>query len=225
MKGLGHLPPIGALAVRLALVLLGGCATVRSLSSDVSSFSHWPTERRPTTYAFERLPSQEAQADQQQRLEAAARPAIEAAGFSPGPDPAQADVLVTLGARIMPTARLPYADPFWWGPAYHGPYPYGATARAFWGPGWYYGWGPSWYYGWGPGWYHGYDYAYQREVGVLIRDRQSGQPLYEARASSEGYVPMAETALPAMFRAAMKDFPTGSPDPHPVTIELHPPAS
>ena len=100
------------------------------------------------------------------------------------------------------------------------------TRGAYWGPGWYHGWGPGWYYGWGgPSWYYGYDYGYQREVGVLIRDRQSGQPLYEARASSEGNVPMAETALPAMFRAAMKDFPAGTPDPHRVTIELRPPAS
>jgi len=209
-------------AALVALALLGGCATVGKLSSDVSSFSHWPIERRPTTYAFERLPSQEARPDQQQQLEAAAQAAIEAAGFTAASEPARADVTVTLGARIMPTARLPYADPFWGWPAYRGPYFYGSHARAFWGPGWYYGWGPGWYYGWGGRWD---DYGYQREVAVLIRDRHSGQPLYEARASSEGYVPMAETALPAMFRAAMKDFPAGTPDPHRVTIELQPPAS
>ena len=195
------------------LVVLGGCATLRDLSSDVSSFSRWPSERRPASYAFERLPSQQAQPEQQHQLEEAARPAIEAAGFTPAADAGRADVTVTLGARITPVDRLPFNDPFWWGPAFRQPFAYGPRSRLFWGPGWYTGWGPRWS-----------DYGYQREVVLLIRDRESGQPLYEARASSDGYVPMAATALPAMFRAAMQDFPGGAPDPHPVTIELRQPS-
>jgi len=116
VKGLGHLPPIGALAVLLALVLLGGCASVRSLSSDVSSFSHWPTERRPTTYAFERLPSQQVRPEQQQQLEDAARSAVEAAGFAPAGDPKGADVTVQVGVRVTALDRSPFYDPFWYGP-------------------------------------------------------------------------------------------------------------
>jgi hypothetical protein len=196
-----------------ALVVLGGCASLHDLSSDVSSFSRWPSERRPATYAFERLPSQQAQPEQQHELEEAAKPALEAAGFTPAADPGRADVTVTLGARITRVDRLPFNDPFWWGPAFRQPFAYGPRGRLFWGPGWYPGWGPRWS-----------DYGYQREVALLIRDRESGQPLYEARASNDGYVPMAATALPAMFRAAMQDFPGGAPDPHPVTIELQPPS-
>ena len=194
-----------------ALAVLAGCGTLQDLSSDVSSFSRWPSERRPASYAFERLPSQQAQPEQQEQVEAAAKPAIEAAGFSPAADAGHADVTVTLGARITPVDRLAYGDPLWWGPAFHQPFAYGARSRFFWGPGWYYGWGPRWS-----------DYGYQREVALLIRDRASGQPLYEARASSEGYVPMATTALPAMFSAAMRDFPRGAPEAHPVTVELGP---
>jgi hypothetical protein len=194
-----------------ALVVLAGCGTLHDLSSEVSSFSRWPSERRPASYAFERLPSQQAQPEQQDQLEAAAKPAIEAAGFTPAADAGHADVTVTLGARITPVDRLAYGGPLWWGPAFHQPFAYGARGRLFWGPGWYYGWGPRWS-----------DYGYPREVALLIRDRESGQPLYEARASSDDYVPMAATALPAMFRAAMRDFPGGAPDAHPVTVELGP---
>jgi hypothetical protein len=194
-----------------ALVVLGGCATLHDLSSEVSSFSRWPSERRPATYAFEQLPSQQAQPEQQHELEEAAKPAIEAAGFTPAPDAGRADVTITLGARITPIDRLSYGDPFWWGAGLRQPFAYGPHGRLFWGPGWYDGWGARWN-----------DYGYQREVALLIRDRASGQALYEARVSNDGYVPMAATALPAMFRAALHDFPRGAPDPHPVTVELAP---
>ena len=86
-----------------AAVALGGCAAMRSLDSDVSTYSRWPAERKPATYAFERLPSQQERPEQQQRLEAAARGAVEAAGFAAAADPKSADVTVQVGARITAT--------------------------------------------------------------------------------------------------------------------------
>ena len=50
-----------ALAAPLTLGL-GGCAAMRSVSSEVSTFGEWPATRKPGTYAFERLPSQQARA-------------------------------------------------------------------------------------------------------------------------------------------------------------------
>jgi len=201
----------------LAALALAGCASLHSLDSDVSSWSRWPAERKPATYTFERLPSQQANPQQQQLLEDAARPAVEAAGFVPATDPAAADVTVQLGARITPTDRYPFDDPYWWGwggprPYYwpHYAYPYG---RGFWGP------------GWRPGYWYGPSsldyYAYERQVAVLIRDKRTGEPLYEGSALSDGFSPMVDTAIPAMFRAVLRDFPAGAPkNPHRVTIDL-----
>ena len=66
-------------------LLLGGCAAFNNLSSEVSTYGPWPAERKPGAFVFERLPSQQAQPEQQSQLEAAARGALEAAGFRPTP--------------------------------------------------------------------------------------------------------------------------------------------
>ena len=50
--------------VLLCLALLGGCASLRNVTSDVSSFGEWPDGRKAGTFAFERLPSQVARADE-----------------------------------------------------------------------------------------------------------------------------------------------------------------
>jgi len=197
-----------------AALLLGGCAAIRSVDSDVSTYSRWPAERKPTTYVFERLPSQQDRPEQQQRLEDAARAAVQGAGFTPAADPKAADVSVQVGARITATDRSPFDDPFWWGPGLHRPFFYSRGGRLFYAPGWRPYWGTRWE-----------NVTYEREVAVLIRDRKSGEPLYEARASSEGFSPMTETALPAMFEAAMKDFPNAGINPRRVTVEIKPASS
>jgi hypothetical protein len=151
-------------------------------------------------------------------LEDAARPALESAGFQPAPEGSVADVTIQLGARITAYDRSPYDDPFWYGyPYWHRPFGYGRFGRPYWGP----YWGP---YG-GPGWGYGYwgwgsFPIYQREVAVLIRDKRSGEPLFESRGQSEGTSSAVGTLLPAMFIAALKDFPSGGPtNPRRVTVE------
>jgi len=196
-----------SVAVLVAAALLAGCASLGGLATQVSSFSRWPAARPPASYAFERLPSQQTQPQQQQVLEDAARPAIEAAGFSAAGEGATPDVTIQIGARITATDRSPFDDPFWYAPS---PFfrPFGSTrfVQPFSGPGWRYG-------GWGSP-------VYEREVAVLVRDKRSGEPLYEARASSEGLSSAIGSLLPAMFSAAMTDFPQGSTrNPHRVVIE------
>ena len=208
------------LAAVVAVVALAGCASLNSLDAQVSTFSRWPADRAPATYAFERLPSQQANPQAAQLLEDTARPAVEAAGFVPAAEGATADVSVQIGARITAIEPSPFDDPYWygaygWGPYYRG-FAYGRYGRPYWGP---YG-GP---YG-GLGWYRGYGgyYSpyYDREAAVLIRDKRSGEPLYEARAQSQGSTIGLTTVLPALFIAAMKDFPAGSPtNPHRITVE------
>ncbi len=208
-----------SLAAVSALSLFAGCASMRSLDSDVSTYSQWPAGRKPMTYVFERLPSQQSEPQQQQVLEDSARQAIEAAGFVPAKDVQTADVSIQIGARITATDRSPFDDPFW----------FGGFRSSFYGG---YGFrGRYGYSGFGYGAFpYGYGYGfgryewpyYQREVGLLIRDKQSGQPLYEASANNNGTSSSAPLLLPAMFAAALKDFPNGGSKPHRVNIPLSP---
>jgi hypothetical protein len=194
---------VRTLCTAAAVAALAGCASMNTVHSDVSSFGEWPSGRAAGTYVFERLPSQAAQADKQQALENAAAVALQEAGFKPAANPADADVVVQLGARITRTDIDPWDDPLWWrwGPAY------------WHRPGWRHaGWA------WPP--YAYQDTQYDREVALLIRDRKSGTPLYEARANNSSISAGNEGTVRAMFEAALKDFPNTVPKPHDVGVAL-----
>ena len=189
------------LAILAAAAALAACTGLTSVTSDVSSYGQWPAARKPGTYAFERLPSQQAHADDQAKLEDAARGALEKAGFTPAADGKNPDVTVQIGARVTRYSYVPWDDPFWWRGSY-----------------WH---GRPWY---GPRWGFGMSYTtttqYEREVAVLLRDRQSGLPLYESRASSEGNYASNPAVLAAMFEAALKDFPTPAISPRRVSVPV-----
>lgn len=193
-------------ALLLAAALLGGCAALNQVHSEVTTFSDWPADRKPGRYAFERLPSQKAQAERQGELEAAAAKALEKAGFTPAPDAAQADVIVQIGARLTRIEVSPWDDPLWWR----------------WGTG--YWRAPAWrssrsmyYGGLHADWYR----RYERNVAVLLRDRASGTPLFEAHAQTEGGTSGDGALLGAMFEAALQGFPaTGAQNPRTVSIAL-----
>ena len=113
-------------AALVTLATLAGCAAMRNVASDVSTFGDWPAGRKPGSYAFERLPSQQAQPAQADAAEAAARPALAKAGFveaAPGQAP---DVLVQVGVRLTRTDVYPWGDPLWWPGGFgywrHGPW-------------------------------------------------------------------------------------------------------
>jgi hypothetical protein len=197
---------LGALALALA-----GCASLNTLNSEVSTYGPWPAARKPASFAFERLPSQAEHPEHQQQLEDAARGAVEAAGFRAAPDMASAEYLMQVGARVSSNDPWVYNDPLFW----RGAWRYG------YGPGrWRYGPGPFFPgYGFG-GWGYPGPASFEREVALLIRDRQTGQLLYEARAHNEGPSPSIDALMPAMFAAAMKDFPGTGPNPRPVTTQI-----
>jgi hypothetical protein len=191
-----------ALALGTLAFGLAGCAGFNTVESDVSTYSKWAPARAVGTYAFERLPSQEARARDQERLEGIARPALEAAGFKPATDPKAADVSVQIGARASRAERSPYDDPLWWrGGLYYSRF----GRHSFYGP---------------QVIYHFDSPRYEREVVMLIRDRTSGEPLYEARATNDGNTPGGEDLLGAMFKAAMKDFPHTGVNPRRVSVPL-----
>ena len=195
---------LAGLAVLAASALLGGCAGMSTLRSEVASFGEWPVGQAAGTYAFERLPSQQARAKEQEVLEAAARPALEAAGFEPVPAGAEPQVLVQLGARITRVDRSPWDDSLWWGGSF-GTWRYGPWS------------GPSWQLG-----LRMDPPRVDREVAVLLRDRATGRPLYEARASNDGYSMGNAQLLAAMFAAALKDFPASGLNPRTVLVPLAP---
>ena len=191
------------LLVAVAL-LLAGCAALDSLTVDVSSTGDWPAGRASGSYAFERLPSHQAQAELTAGLEAAARGALLRAGFRPAAESEAPDVLVQVGARDRLLGVQVWEDPLWWRGGY-GPWRYGPWMSPYWGP---------------SGWYQ--VPRYEREVAVLIRDRASGRPLFEARASSEGNGSPGARELAAMFDAALMDFPRLGLNPRRVVVPLPP---
>lgn len=179
--------------------LLTGCAGLRSVTADVSSFGTWPADRKPTTYAFERLPSQKTNPAEQDALELAATPAIEAAGFKPEvADKANVLVQVSAQTQVRPS---PFNDPY----------------------------GPRWGIGWGMGSWSRHGGVglgmsmeppwWQLQVDILFRDRASHEVLYEAHARHERAGSVEGLAGP-LFQAAMIDFPLPAVSPRPVTVEL-----
>jgi hypothetical protein len=56
---------------------------------------------------------------------------------------------------------------------------------------------------------------------VLIRDRKSNQALYETHARYTSSW-TSEAVLPALFEAALKDFPQPALSPRPVVVMLPP---
>jgi hypothetical protein len=199
------------LSIACISLVLGGCAAFNNLNNEVSTFGPWPAERKPASFVFERLPSQQAHPERQLQLETAARGALEAAGFRAAADANSADYLMQVGARVTSNDPWIYNDPlFWrggWRYGYDAGYGYGRFGR-----------------GWGPGWgFNGgitYTPTFEREVALLIRDRKTGELLYEARASNTGPGASIDYLMPAMFEAALKDFPSAGPNPRKVTTPI-----
>lgn len=202
------LKPIYVAAISL---MLAGCASLNNLNSEVSTFGPWPAERKPATFAFERLPSQQQHPERQQQLEDAARGAVEAAGFRAAPNLDSAEYLMEVGARVTSNDPWIYDEPPFWRAGWRYGYGYGYG---------YHRWGRGPYWGLNGGFGYGGPTTFEREVALLIRDRKTGQLLYEARASNAGPSASIDYLLPAMFEAAMKDFPHAGPNPRNVSVQL-----
>ncbi len=209
----------------LCLAWLSGCAAT-SVTSQVQSFGTWPATRKPSTFVFDVLPSQQAQDGQaasparvtQATLQAAALPALNAIGFTqlpPSEQAERADVLVQLALQVRVDSSLRYEpivpygfnDPFSPFGSY-GPYPRrgGRWHRSIWGPGWM-PMSPPWV---------------TVQVDVILRDRQTSQVLYETHAAHDSPGAVDETALPYLFEAALQGFPNAPPGARVVDIPLPP---
>jgi len=181
-------------------LLLGGCAAFKTVTPEVRSFGSWPAERSGASYAFERLPSQQDPLSRAAEWEQLAAPALAKAGLKPVAAGAQPDVIVALGVRVSLSDGDPWADPLW----------YRWNAPLY-----------SWRFGMPPRAHPMFiERRYEREVGVLLRDRASGQALYEARASHDGATRGDDGLIGALFEAALSDFPKARPEPHHVPVKL-----
>ncbi len=201
-------------AALAAAALLAGCASMNAVDTSVATFGAWPADIPPGTYAFDRLPSQQADMPRQQSLENAAAQALAMAGFRPAADGAKPEMMIQIGARTERFEQAPWDDPFWWG----GPRRFGYRGWA--SPGPYGPWGP---YGYRQGLWAPFPPApdvYLHEVALLIRDANTGKALYETRATTDGYSSGGDRLLAAMFDASMKDFPRTNDKAHNVRVEL-----
>ncbi|MDQ2778031.1 MAG: DUF4136 domain-containing protein [Pseudomonadota bacterium] len=195
---------VRAAVTAAAFALLAGCAGLNSVSNQVSSYGEWPQGRQPGSFAFERLPSQQALAEQTEVLENAARPALLKAGFAEAAAGNEPDVLVQVGARTTESLPPLWDDPLWWRGGF------GYWHRGPWLQ-------PRWGFG------SRLDYPrYERQVAVLIRDRASGKPLFESHADTEGNFSADPVLLGAMFEAALVDFPRIGVNPRNVVVQLPP---
>jgi hypothetical protein len=191
---------------------LSGCAALHSVTSEVSSYGNWPTERKPaaSTYAFERLPSQQVDAPLQSNIEAAAAPALVTAGFTLAATPEVADVMVQVAMQSR-LYQSPWRDR--WGP--FGPHgPHGRVGFGSW-----YGGGSRFGFGLGMSLEPPMS---EVQVDLLIRDKKTAQVLYETHAVRQQNGGWGERLMAPMFAAALKDFPLPAISPRIVSIPLKP---
>lgn len=177
---------------------LAGCATVRTVSTDVQTYSSLGALPAQPTYRFERLPSQQTQAQRQADVERMAEAALLQAGLRR--DDAQARFTVQLGVRVEQEDRLDWNDSWWYGPHLRG-------------------WGHGHLRRWPGPWLHSTPW-YQREVSLALRDNASGQVVYETHAMEEGTWSDTPNLLSALFRAALTDFPAATPGTQPRKVEV-----
>ncbi|MDO8442238.1 MAG: hypothetical protein Q7S97_13800, partial [Polaromonas sp.] len=110
------------IAIFLIALGLTGCGTTRLVDSDVRSYATPPSVPVGAHYRFERLPSQQANAAQQARLEAMAQQALAKVGLQRDDASASYSVQVSVGVKVDPYSP--------------GDGPYGG-----WWPGWNFGFG------------------------------------------------------------------------------------
>ena len=178
------------LALATLAALLAGCAGMRIVDTEVRAFSANQGVALPASYRFERLPSQQANGDLQDRLEAIAQAALAQVGMRRDDAAARYSVLIEL--QIARDPRAPWDDPPFWGGFYHRDMvllPSGAVVHV-------------------PMVAMQVDMPYyRREVHLLVRRLSDGMPVFESRANHDGRWRDDDAVLPAMFEAALSGFP------------------
>ena len=189
--------------IAISLWLMTGCAGVRLVDTDVTAFPKW-TAAPPgpgTTYRFERLPSQQNLAAQQDAVEADARTALAKVGMELNPAVARYSVQVATTQII----ERGYAG-------YDG---------SFGGPGLFLGGGNR---GLGFGLSFPMRFPeptyFRRELAILMRELISQQVVFETRAFHDGVWSDTQAVFPAMMDAALRGFPEPPPGTRRINVEI-----
>ncbi len=193
-----------ALGAALAATLLAGCSTITPVNSEVKSYlGQAGAPVKGGSFRFERLPSQQADATQANKMEAMAQPALEKAGFRR--DDANAQYSVQLGAYSTQQVELPVGFNGAW-PRYMYPYYYDRFP----------------FYRRPLGYPRGVpvDPVYVSGVSVVIREVGTGRVVYETNAVNEQRWFDPDKVFPPMFQAALQDYPKAQAAPRTVTINV-----
>ena len=187
----------------MLLLALAGCSGMRIVDSDVHAYTAPPGITVPARYRFERLPSQMARTEQRDALEAVVQAELDKVGMRLDETTAQYSVHIDL--RVQRDPRAPWDDPRY--PAGYFP---GFPVVTRHGVVYQY---PAPFFAMEMPWY-------RREASLLIRRLADGVLVYETRASSDGYWADDTAVVPAMFEAALRDFPHPPPGPRRISIEI-----
>lgn len=187
----------------LLVLMLSGCSGMRIIDSDVRTYTVGQGVTVPASYRFELLPSQQALPEQRAWIQDMVQAELDKVGMRR--DDAAPQYSVRFDLRVHRAPRSPWDDPFLMGgfyPAhpvvtrngvvYHYPTPFFRMEMPW----------------------------YRREVSLLMRRLSDGVLVFESNARSDGYWADDEAVLPAMFEAALRDFPNPPQGPRQVLIEI-----
>jgi Domain of unknown function (DUF4136) len=204
------------LSVCALAMAMAGCAGLNRVDNTVQSFARWeaiptggasagPIPQGPQRYRFERLPSQGdgAAGAAQTQLEALARSALQAHGWTAADDGAPARWTVQVSATSVRTGRDPWNDP-WGGWPLRGHFVAG-HGHVFFAPMFVVPMDSP---------------SHRRQVTVLVREAATGRLVYETRADHESAWNGTSALWQAMIEAALRDFPAPPAGPRQVQVEL-----
>jgi hypothetical protein len=179
------------LLIVVCLLWLSGCSGMRLVDTDVNSFATMPLVAPGASYSFQRLLSQQAQAERQSALEALVERALAPLGLKRDDAQAQYSVEVNATVRVDPPAL--WERPFfgWSGWIMGGPM-HGGNAVIVTGA-------PLFPVSEPP--------FFRRQLDLFIRDLSSMQVVFETHASHDGRWSDNAAIFSAMLQAALKDFP------------------
>lgn len=182
----------------LLAALLGACTSMRIVDSEVRSFGAATLVAAPATYQLQRLPSQQ-DAAFEPVVQAVSR-AMAARGLHSVDQSPQSLLTVSWSQREWPRApweseSTPFFGHFWMGTAGSG----GGVGMRF----------PALDVPW-----------YERRLGLVLRDTNTGEVVFETQAQHDGRWRDTEAVLPAMLEAALHNYPGGHPQTQTISIEI-----
>ena len=203
-QGLRPLLVCGLLA---AALWLAGCSSVRTVESEVQSFSTLAQLPSPPTYRLQLLPSQQAQGVAFDNVAQQAQVSLASVGLQ------RDDANGSLVAQINAQAR--YIPDSWLLPG--SPYnPYGGFGGMGWGAG----------FGWrgGMGWRDTGPSLHYRAVQLTLRDFASQQVVYETSAKYEDVWVNDQIIYRILFDSALNGFPKPPAGPRKVSATVGAPS-